>query len=151
MALEINIPDDAMDIADEAKYIFLGEDVSVKFQIGNDDATLDTIDAGTATMVDVSGWAMTFIVRTSDTTLNAALITKTTGSGITIAGSFNATASVNTQRVVVSIEDTDIPAYDGSTGLRPKTYRYSLKRTDAGSEKILAFGNFVLSEATARA
>ena len=52
--------------------------------------------------------------------------------------------------MLVAIADTDTWP-DVGTPLKPKTYRHSLKRTDAGSETILAFGDFVLREATARA
>ena len=141
-ALEVNI-------ADEQR-CFLGTDIELEFQIGDDEATAATIAANTATMVDVSGWALEFVVRTSDTKIGDALLSKTTAAGITIAGTFNASPTTNTQRVTVTIADTDIPAWDGSAGWKPKTYRYSLKRTDAGSEKVLAFGDFVLQEATAR-
>lgn len=151
MALEINLPADLIGIAEEAKFLFIGDDTTIRFQIGNDDATLATIAAGTATMVDVDGWALSFIVRKADTTTGTPLLTKTTSSGITITGTFDALASNNTQRVVVAIDDTDTAAADGSSVvLKPNTYRYSLKRTDDGSEKILAFGDFVLTEATNR-
>jgi hypothetical protein len=131
----------------------IGDDRTLSFTIYNEDGLeLDeNQEYVSGTCKDVSGYALTFIVRTSDTTSNAALITKTVGSGITISGSFNASNSLNTQRVEVVVEDTDTWSTDPEgQRLSPKTYRYALKRTDAGSETLLAYGDFVLFKTTAR-
>lgn len=146
MALERNIT------------LFIGEDKALTFEIFDqagltDDELEAAIEAGTATMQDVSGWAFEFLVRLKDTTTGAALINKDSGSPteIEVTGTYNATRATNTQRVVVHLFDTDTAAADGSAVLlAPKTYRYSLKRTDAGAETILAYGDFELMQATAR-
>ena len=88
-------------------------------------------------------------MRTSDTTTAGPVISKTTSAGITITGTYSATPGSNTQRAVVAIDDTD--TFTTVVVVPPKKYRYSLKRTDPGSEKTIAFGNFVLREAPVRA
>ena len=138
--------------------MFVGEDKDLEFEIfdqaGRTDEELEeAITAGTATMQDVTGWGFQFLVRLKDRTTGDPLIDKSDGSPveIDIDGTFNATRATNTQRVVVHMFDTDTAAADGSSvTLAPKTYRYSLKRTDTGSETILAWGDFELLEATAR-
>lgn len=132
--------------------LFIGEDLLLSFEVFQDNLVVDSNGAYVSgTPQDVSGWAISFLVRTSDTTSNAAVITKSVGSGIAITGSYNASHSLNTQRVEVTIADTDTWPDVGTPLSAPKNYRHSLKRTDAGSEKILAFGDFYLRKATARA
>ncbi len=126
--------------------IFVGEDKQVKFPVYDDDSSEAVKPA-----LDVSGFAMTWILRKSDTAADALLTKATGGQGITVTGTFDADPSVNTQRVVVALADTDTADNTGAVLIKPGKYRYSLKRTDADSETILAFGNFVLREATARA
>lgn len=102
------------------------------------------------TVKDITGYELIFVVRTTDTTPRAELITKATGgSGITISGVFNADPDINTQRIEIDIEDTDTWT-SSSDFLKPGKYRYALKRTDEGTETTLAYGDFVLFETTAR-
>lgn len=131
--------------------VFLGTDNTLTFtawqQNSETDAELTAaIAAGTAVPKDVTGWATSLVVRSSDTDTSTATLT---ASG-SVTGVYNATPASNTQRIVVTIADTDIPQYDGATGLTPGTYRYALKRTDDGSEQVIAYGNFKLLPATAR-
>ena len=129
--------------------LFVGDDIALEFEVFEDDLVVDDDGAYVSgTPQDVAGWALAFAVRTSDTTSAAAVLSKTTSAGITITGTFDDVHADNTQRVVVAIADTD--TYDGAVLVAPKTYRYSLKRTDAGSEKTLAFGKFVLRELPVR-
>lgn len=146
--------------------ICVGEDKRIEFALYDLGAvSLDTypsgvlvpseldalITAGTVAPVDVTGWNFTFIIRKGDKTADPALLTKTTSAGIAIEGTYDANPATNTQIVVVTLADTDTAAADGSSvTLAPKTYRYSLKRTDAGAETVYARGDFVLEEATAR-
>ena len=137
---------------------FVGEDKDFQFEIF-DQAGLSVEDleaaitAGTATMEDVSSWDFAFLVRLKDKTTGDPLIDKNSGSPVEIevTGTYNSARGTNTQRVVVHLFDTDTASADGSSvTLAPKTYRYSLKRTDDGAETILAWGDFELLEATAR-
>jgi hypothetical protein len=124
----------------ETDRIFIDTDLTKSFHVKDIDA-----DATGATAKDITGWAITFDVRKQDKS-STVLLTKSVGSGITISGVFNSTASSNLQRAVLVLADTDLTiAQFSSDG---GTFRYSLKRTDAGAETILAFGDFVVERAT---
>lgn len=109
--------------------LYQGEDKILRWRIR---------DYTTNALVDVSGWTVVFDVRLRDNATTA-LITKT----CTVSGSYNATESLNTQYVTAALADTDT-----KTMSAPKTYRYSLKRTDTGLEDVLRAGDFVLEKAT---
>jgi hypothetical protein len=129
MAVESNVT--------AASHVFLGEDKVLEFTITDEDDV----------PVDVSGWAMIWDLRKADKTTGDALIEKTTGAGITVTGVYNVAPLVNTQRVLVTLADTDS---DSSTTIQAKTYRHALKRSDDGSETVLAFGDFTFLQATTR-
>jgi hypothetical protein len=97
-------------------------------------------DADDATAaVDVSAWTFSFMVKRSAHDLDAAaLITKTLDSGITIAGTFDPVAADSTQRVTVTIADTDTDALNSGTCV------WELKRTNAGAERVVAYGEIRL-------
>lgn len=111
---------------------FIGEDKTLAFEIYSSDE---------ATIQDVSGWAISWVLRKMGDS-NAVVITKTTGeSTVTITGSYNATPATNTQRVNVLITDDD------TDNLQPGTYEHALKRTTAGNETILSYGMAELKKA----
>ena len=93
------------------------------------------LNAAESAAEDIAGWGLSFMVKrhTSDADA-AALLTKTTPTGIVISGTWNATPSVNTQIATVTIADTD------TTSVKPGAYFYELERTDAGLETTLAYG-----------
>ena len=122
---------------------FIGEDKVLEFEVLQNDGL--AITSTSKLPLDVAGWTLTWALKKKDSSPDPALVAKSTTSGITITGTFNASRVLNTQRVVVTIADTDTDA------LKPLTYRYSLKRMTAGYETILAFGNAVLQQATAPA
>lgn len=137
MAREVNYTAD--------DHIFIGEDKEIPMTVWDDS------DPDAPVPIDVSTWALEWILRKGDTTIDPALIAKTTGAGITVTGIFSSDPLVNTQIVVVRLDDTDTASADGtSVVLKPNTYRHSLKRTDDTLETILAFGDFELLEATSR-
>lgn len=109
---------------------YLGEDKILRFAIYTTDAL--------ATAVDVSGMALSWKLATG-LGVTATLSKATGGSGVTVSGIFDASPSVNTQRIEVSIADTDTDA------LPVRTWRHELKRTDAGLEAILVHGSAYLS------
>jgi phenylpyruvate tautomerase PptA (4-oxalocrotonate tautomerase family) len=111
---------------------FIGEDKTIPFEIYSSDE---------ATMQNITGWALAFYIRQRDGS-DKKLLTKTTVSGITIAGSYNADQSTNTQRATVSIDDTDTDHW------QPGGYSYALWRTDASNETVLAYGTLHLKKAT---
>lgn len=112
---------------------YVGEDKLLSF-------TIYTSTAKTAAK-DITGWALSWKLRRKKPDADPALLTKATGgSGITITGTFNADPALNTQRAVVTIADTD------TDGLGAGSYWHELKRTDAGSETVLAQGIAVLKQ-----
>ncbi len=105
---------------------FIGEDVTLRFTV--------YADASHAACVDVSTYALAYALRRLNTDSDPALITKTTGTAtITVTGVFNSAPAVNTQRVLVSIVDTD------TDGLEPGVYMHALKRTNDGNETVLMY------------
>lgn len=114
----------AKETADE---MFIGADYSRPFHIQDEAET---------TALNISGWALSYMVKRNIDDLDAAaLLTETTaGGGIAIAGSFSSTPGSNAQRATVTVEDTDTDA------LAPGQAFYELKRTDAGFEQVLAYG-----------
>jgi hypothetical protein len=124
----------------ETERVFIGTDWSKPFKV----ADYDTDPTG-ATAKDITGWALTFDIRDSRTSPTA-ILAKTVSNGITIAGTFNSVFSTSTQLATLAIADTDITtALFGRNG---GTFYYSLKRTDDGSETILAEGRIVIERAT---
>lgn len=107
--------------------LFLGEDKILRLHVKDSDGV----------PVDIAGWAVLFNVRESDRASTDVL-----SKAAPISGTYNADPDVNTQRAIVTLTDTETAA------LSAKRYRYSFKRTDDGSETILAFGPFVPQRAT---
>src|SRR5262245_60278845 len=122
-----------------ARYgLFVGDDKGLSFEVFDasnidpaayetDQAYYDAIVAA-GVMVDVAGFALRFDLRKGASANDPSLLTKATSSGISITGTYNVARAVNTQRVLVTLEDTD------TNTLPPKDYQYALKRTDAGFE-----------------
>lgn len=97
------------------------------------------------TAIDITGWALSWMVKRYKSDADAAaLITKTTSSGIAISGVFDTDPVDNTQVATVTIEDTD------TITLSPGLYHHELKRTTASSETVLIYGVLELREAVHR-
>jgi hypothetical protein len=112
---------------------FIGEDKTLAFEVYDGSAE--------STIKDVTGFAIEFKMRLR-TDGDRVVLTRTTGgSTITITGSFNADPDTNTQRVNVLVEDTD------TDNMQPGRYYYVLRRTDAGNETVLAYGDIDLKKA----
>jgi hypothetical protein len=136
--------------------IIIGDDLAFHYEIFQDDLVA-TFDSATGQDIYVSGtpedvttWTFRWELRVKDTATGAAILSKTTVSGITITGTYDASHAANTQRVVVTIADTETYSDAQEVLIPPKTYVYSLKRDDSGSEKTLVYGKFVLQEKPAR-
>jgi hypothetical protein len=137
--------------------VYLGEDKRLNFGAvyNQGELTDEQLEAAiadeTATPIDVSGWDLIWVLRTTDKNATA-LIEKTSADGITIEGTFNASQALNTQKVIVTLADTDSYDPDASpaVALRARKYRHSLKRMDDGAETVLASGDFQFLQATAR-
>jgi hypothetical protein len=124
-----------------------GVETALHYDIGTDqDYAFVIYTSEEQTVVrDITGWALSFMVKRKATDADVdALVTKTTGSGIVIAGTFNAVPATNTQEATVSIADTDT---DGqSAGI----YRWETKRTDAGNEARVGFGTIEFAQTVHR-
>lgn len=129
MAEEANIGYDANGKPDW----FIGEDKALSFTIYQKTA------AGvlTTTPQDLTGFALRWDLRRTDNAADPVILTKATGSGITIDAGTGGTGTV-------SIADTD------TDSLASRVYRHALKRTDDGSELVLLWGNAVISKRTTR-
>lgn len=113
--------------------LFVGEDKTLRFGplASASDATVG---------VDMTGWAMVFDVRKSDTAADPAILSITS---FALTGVFNATQASNTQRATIALTDTQMNLF------KEKTYRWSWKRTDDGNETVLGRGDFKPQKATA--
>jgi hypothetical protein len=97
---------------------------------------------GDGAPVNIAAWTMSWMLKRKLSDLDAAaLLTKVP----TITGSYSATVASNTQRAVVTIADTDTDAF-----VARDNYQHELKRTDAGSEQVLAYGKAVLKRGVHR-
>lgn len=111
--------------------LFIGTDHQFKYPV------LDEADAAVA--LDASAWTLSWMLKSNKDDADVdARVTKVTPSGITVTGTFNATASLSAQRVVVTVEDTD------TDSLPAGTYYHELKRKDSGQEAILSYGEMTL-------
>ncbi len=84
---------------------------------------------------DITGWAIEWVLREGPA--GAEQFTKTVGSGITLTTPTEGVLSV-------AIADSDTLALD------PKTYYYTLRRTDDANEVALAYGDAVLRQPATR-
>lgn len=107
--------------------------------IRGDDKNLDIEVVTTLDIpVDVAGMAFTCYIGTSD--LNASVVLTKTCS---VVGTYNADRDTNTQRVRATLTDTETAA------LTRSRYRISFKRTDDGSETVIARGDLIVEQANA--
>lgn len=106
----------------------------LQYWLGTDkafDFTTYTTSAKTV-IREVTGYTTSFMVKRNIGDADAsALITR---SG-TVSGSFNSAPASNTQKITVTLVDTDT-----DTEIAPGVAYWELKRTDNGSEAVLAFG-----------
>ena len=118
--------------------LVIGTDFNYPFDVRN--------EAQTAS-IDITGFALSWMLKRALTDLDAAaaLTLTTGGSTIIINGTYNVDPAVNTQRATVTIADTDTDA------LNPGVYHWELKRTDAGLESRLAYGSVPLVRGVHRA
>jgi hypothetical protein len=110
---------------------FVGTNKTLPFEIYSDDEV---------TIEDVTGWACRWVLRRAKDD-DPIILDKTTVSGITISGTYNADPAVNTQRVYVATTPSD------TQHLQPGRYYHALKRTDSGFEDILSEGVVHLKKA----
>ena len=132
MPHEVNMPPGAL---------FAGEAKTLEFEILA--AGQDPTNAN-ATMQNVTGWALKWSLRKAVPGIaphrqqGDEVLVKTTVTGITIVGTFNASRPLNTQRVRVLLAKAD------TTSLLGGQYVHGLLRTDVGAEGMLTFGTVAL-------
>ena len=110
---------------------FIGTDQIFEFTI--DDGTGKTPDSSSP--VNITGYTFKFTVKLTDIAVDPAFIEKTSSAGIAITDGPNGVLRV-------TVEDVDTDSL-----LDDVTYRYSLKRTNAGAESILSHGDIVILKA----
>ena len=91
---------------------------------------------------DITGWTIVLDIRKKDTS-TAALLSKT---GV-VSGTYNISPGTNTQKVTFTLADDPDLAATVFTG-DDWTGRYSIKRTDAGSEQPLRYGAVTITRVT---
>lgn len=112
-----------------------GEDKSLVFTIYAAGTTRAAIDAGTASAQNVTGWALSYMLKRNFTDADSdALIIKTTSSGIALTIPASGI-------VTVTITDTDTENLEEGT-----PYYQELKRTGDGVESILSQGQVRLRQ-----
>lgn len=135
----------------EADRVFYDTDLWLSYTIYVGEPSEAEILAGTAVPADVTGWTFSWVLkRKAKNTIK--LIEKLSGvspTEIEVIGIYNADPALNTQRVRVRLEDTDTynPIASPAVDVKPGSYVYGLKRTDAGFETILVEGAFKLRQA----
>jgi hypothetical protein len=110
----------------QSDHWFTGEDRTLRFSVVDADGLAQNI----------SGWTLEWVLRERPWGTEA-LISKTTGAGITIT---NAAGGV----CEVAIADDD------TINLAPGAYVHTLRRSNAGAETVLAFGDAVLQQPATR-
>lgn len=115
-------------IGDDDGELFLGEDKPVKLHVKT--------PAGIP--VNVAGWTTVLAVKRNET--DAEALFDVTGA---VEGVYDVDPVVNTQRIVFLIDSADTD--DLAAGI----YRHGIRRTDDGSNTVLAYGPFKLRQAVA--
>lgn len=119
------------DVIETALEYWLGTDKNFEF-------TIYTSSAQT-TIREVTGYTTSFVVKRRPDDADADALMTLSG---TVSGTFNASPGTNTQKITVTIADDATDAE-----IPPGVAYWSLKRTDAGSERVLAFGTINLRRA----
>ena len=104
------------------QHVFIGTDKTLQFDVNQVDGTTAQV---------MTGWALTWELRTEEG--GKVLVTKAVGTGITISN-----GDGTDDRASIVLADTD------TEGLQPQVYYHALRRTDAGSEDVIVFGDFHL-------
>lgn len=120
MAIEQNVTAD--------DHWFAGEDKQFQFNV---------VDSAGNTQV-MTGWTLEWVLRRTAASATATL-TKTTSNGIAISNG----AGTNDRATVTLTDDDTVNLVTGQ-------YEYALRRTDAGTEQVLAYGTAQLLKPATR-
>lgn len=91
---------------------------------------------------DMTGWSVVLDIRKKDTSSDPPLLTK---SGV-LSGAYNVDPVTNAQIFTFTLSDDDLSAlvFKGDDPI----LRYSFKRTNAGAETVLRFGDCPITRVT---
>lgn len=116
-------------------------ETALEYWLGTDKAWDFTVytSAGKTTIRDVTGYNTSFKVKRALSDADGSALISATG---VVSGTFNANPAVNTQKITVTLVDTDT-----DTEVNPGSAFWELKRTDANFETPLAYGSIDLRRA----
>lgn len=109
---------------------------TVKISVGEDRTLAFTIRDSAGTIVNITGWALEWVLRSTPYAATA-LITKATGAGIAITDGPGGKCEV----VLARADTLLLPA---------GALFHALRRKDAGSSFALAYGNAIVSRIATR-
>lgn len=92
--------------------------------------------------VDITNDTIVFEVRAKDDSPDLLLDKQAA-----ITGVYNTIRAQNTQRALVVVTSAEMALFKGSNVANPKTYRFSLRRTNAGRKTVFARGDFLPEKA----
>ena len=118
-----------------------GENGEVLFVSADHIVEMSIFQADGVTPQDIAGWTIRLDIRTKD--VSTRVLFAADGA---VSGTFNADPVLNAQVVSWTVSDVDLAATTFK-GDDPEC-RYSVKRTDDGSEQVLRFGAAVLNRTT---
>jgi hypothetical protein len=138
----------------------LGEDKTltlVVFEGPLSEDQLEAIDRGdfsTVTVKDLTGRNIQLFIREKDSSTGVSVITRSPladGVQMVVAGVFNASYLVNTQKATVTLTDDETNLLTRVwTPEKPNKYRISMKAMDADIETVLMYGDLIVEQTTAR-
>lgn len=111
--------------------------ITDNFFIGEDRVLRFTVVDADGVAVNITGWALEWVLRVVPASTAASLTKTTGGGGITITSGAGGICEV-------AIADAD------TINLGEDRYFYTLRRSDSGNEVVLAFGEFWLQQAATR-
>ncbi len=127
------------DLGGKDAEVFIGEDITLRVQLVKLNSSNVEVVEG-----DISGNAYTFTLKGSPKDASAIFTKATGGSGITFANGDTAAWPVELSGsntvAVIAIADTD------TDGFTVGEYDWDLRRTDAGSEAVVAWGTLKFSK-----
>lgn len=110
--------------------LFVGEDKQFKL--------FPVTDRYSGVPVNMTGWTVMFVVRKTPTTADPPIFSKV----CTIAGIYNVDPTQNTQYAYATLTQAELNT------VKQAGYVYSFKRTDPGSNVVLAWGTFLPERTT---
>jgi hypothetical protein len=120
----------ALAVVTKDSEVFSGADKVLQF----------TVKDASEVIVNITGWALKWVLATKPVPAAGVtvLLSKTTGLGITIPVGTDGVCQV----AIADTDTDDIPS--------DRVYYHELRRTDAGLEDVLSYGDFYLRQSPVR-